>query len=93
MDINHDKILANRAGVYSAEYATCDNCNETVLFAFRDSKGNEFSIGLSTVLDCVAFAIMNGDLPKLPVEWCRTASKRYDGRIDNIEVWSTSDST
>jgi hypothetical protein len=68
----HEKIFFNRAEVTEAERIHCDNCFEQVVFMLRD-KEHEFSLGLSTVLECLAFAVVNGDLPKLPGSWCRNA--------------------
>lgn len=66
--VNNKEIFFNRADVEKAESIHCENCFEKVIFLLKD-KDHEFSMGLSTVLECLAFAIKNGDLPKLPLSW------------------------
>ncbi len=46
------------------ERVSCDNCNESVIFHFKDSNQNDYALGLSTILGCITFAIQCGDLPK-----------------------------
>ncbi len=58
----------NRAVIKSAKEIQCKKCPERVVFVLRD-KEHEFSIGLSSVVECLAFAVKNGDLPKLPRHW------------------------
>ena len=67
---NSDKkeIFFNRAEVQKAEEMHCDICFEEVVFLLRD-KDHDFSMGLTSVLECLAFAIVNGSLPKLPESW------------------------
>lgn len=67
-NLSHKEIFFNRAEVENSERIHCDNCFEQVVFLLRD-KDHEFSMGLTTVLDCLAFSIKNGDLPKLPESW------------------------
>lgn len=55
------------------ERVCCENCNESVIFHFKDSKQNDYALGLSTVLGCITFAIQCGDLPKLPMSWLADA--------------------
>lgn len=55
------------------ERVSCDNCNESVIFHFKDSNQNDYALGLSTVLGCITFAIQCGDLPKLPMNWLADA--------------------
>jgi hypothetical protein len=66
----------NRAEVESGERVQCDNCFERTVFHLKDNY-HEFSIGMSTVLECVAFAIRNGDLPKLPNSWLNDVDSQY----------------
>ncbi len=73
---NIEKALGNRAEVKSAEDMCCDNCFEQVVFLLKD-KDHEFSLGLETVLECLAFAIKNGNLPKLPSDWLRHVDSIY----------------
>ncbi len=63
------EIFFTRAEIKDAERICCDRCFEQVVFALKD-KDHEFSIGLTTVLECLEFAISQGELPKLPRSWC-----------------------
>lgn len=71
-DINKE-VFFNRADLNKAEQTYCDNCFEQVVFYLRDSRNREFSLGLSTVLECLVFAIQKGNLPKLPLSWISDA--------------------
>lgn len=51
------EIFFNRAEAEDAEHICCDNCFEQVVFLLKD-KDHEFSIGLTTVLRCLEFAIL-----------------------------------
>ncbi len=50
------------------EKIVCDNCFEEYLFALKDNT-HEFSIGLISILQCLAFAENEGAVPELPSEW------------------------
>ena len=82
MDKNKE-IFFNRAEIENAEHICCDNCFEQVVFLLKD-KDHEFSMGLNTILDCLAFAIESGDLPKLPLSW---VSKVYDEHSPDIAYY------
>ncbi|MDO4831246.1 MAG: hypothetical protein Q4A46_07200 [Clostridia bacterium] len=69
--------IINNAYVKNSEKIICDNCSEHILFLLSDSKNNEFSVGLTTMLECVAFAIQKGDLPKLPSSWLKNIDDVY----------------
>lgn len=71
------EIFFNRADVKSAERMVCDKCFEHIIFMLEDSKQHKFSLGLKTILECVAFAIENGDLPKLPTSWLDDVDRVY----------------
>ncbi|MDR1703899.1 MAG: hypothetical protein LBS19_04335 [Clostridiales bacterium] len=43
-------------------------CPEELVFAMRD-KTHTFSLGLTTVLECLDIAVREGYLPQLPDEW------------------------
>lgn len=70
----------NRAHVKSDELINCDNCSESVVFHMQDNN-HSFSMGLTTILECVAFAVKNGDLPKLPLSWLSDVDFRYDTKF------------
>jgi hypothetical protein len=46
----------------------CPCCLEELVFAMKDNY-HQFSIGLSTILSCLAIAEKKGYVPKLPYEW------------------------
>ncbi len=50
-------------------------CQEELVFAMKDNY-HDFSIGLSTILQCIALAEKEGYVPKLPDEWWN-AIRRY----------------
>lgn len=81
-NINHKEIFFNRAEVEEAERISCDNCFESTVFLLKDNT-HSFSMGLSTVLECLEFAIKNGDLPKLPASWCDKVGDTYDLAFDD----------
>ena len=43
-------------------------CDEELVFALKD-RYHSFSIGFSTILQCLAFAEKEGYVPKLPDDW------------------------
>ncbi len=73
---NRKEIFSNRAEVKDAEETLCESCCERVVFHLKD-KDHEFSMGLSTVWQCLAFAVKNGDLPKLPRRWVSMVDDIY----------------
>jgi len=73
----HEKVFFNRAEVEDAvvnQESICNEHFERVVFALKDSIGNEFSLSLSTVLDCLYFAVSQNYLPKLPAAWVEEAN-------------------
>lgn len=81
---------SNEAKVESYEEISCEDCYEQVIFLLKD-KDHEFSVGMHTILECLAFAIENGDLPKLPRSWLRDVDKNYHIGISENENISYSD--
>lgn len=82
------EVFFNRAEVENAEQIVCDNCFEEIVFMLRDNYGHEFSLGLTTVLDCLAFAVNGGNLPKLPVSWLSDVDHNYGtGYSENEELF------
>ena len=49
---------------------------EDYLFMMKDNY-HEFSIGLSTILSCLAMAEKEGAVPKIPYEWWSLINRRY----------------
>lgn len=76
------EIFFNRAEIENAESMLCDNCFERVIFRLKDND-HEFSLGLITILECLEFAIKNGDLPKLPRSWCADTGDAYNIEFDD----------
>lgn len=46
----------------------CEACDERLIFGMRDNH-HDFSLGLSTVLECLLIAEKQGHIPELPAEW------------------------
>ena len=77
---SHKDSFYNRAKLKSIEEVHCENCSERVVFILKDNF-HEFSLGLSTVLNCLAFAVKNGDLPKLPQHWASMIDDIYGSKL------------
>lgn len=92
-DKEYHDIFFNRANVENAEKQTCESCLEPVVFFLKDQKNNEFSMGLSTILECIAFAIQEGNLPKLPEKWLYNVDSRYNTCLSQYEDISYSENT
>jgi len=82
----HEKIFFNRAklvSVASNKYESlCDKHFEKIVFSLKDSTGNNFSLSLSTVLDCLYFAINQNHLPRLPSYWIEGADMCRDQYVE-----------
>ncbi len=67
-----DEIYFNRAKIEennpAQDCTECDCCNEELVFAMKD-KYHEFSIGLTTILRCLAIAQQEGYVPKISDDW------------------------
>ena len=63
------ETFENRASLQSVNSEECEKCSEHLVFALEDSTGHNFSMGLSTIIECLMAAIREGDLPKLPLSW------------------------
>lgn len=88
------EIFFNRADIEKAEKVACDNCFEHMVFMLRDSQQHEFSVGITTVLECLAFAISTGDLPKLPLSWLDDVDQVYNTAFsDNEDISYYDDET
>ena len=83
---DHDAILNNNATLQDGETPYTDNrefecCEDEVLFAMRD-KHHEFSIGLSTIIQCLKISEKEGYVPKLPYHWWLSLEGRYEVLAD-----------
>lgn len=64
-----NNILANRATLKKTQSnGTCQQCDDPIIFALQD-KHHQFSIGLSTILECLKFAENEHTIPPIPEEW------------------------
>lgn len=84
-------IFFNRADLEKSERVVCDNCFEHMVFMLSDSQQNKFSLGLSTVLQCLTYAVSTGDLPKLPLSWLAAVDNVYDTALAAEENISYND--
>lgn len=66
---NEKDTIFTRAEADGTEQLCCDNAFEQTVFLMRDSN-HEFTLGLTSVLECIGFAARTGALPKLPKSWC-----------------------
>lgn len=85
MNNDHKPAMENRAEAMAGERIVCENCSERVVFLMKD-KDHEFSVGLTMVLQCLEFAVRNGDLPKLPSSWVGAVERAYDVQFED-EAW------
>lgn len=71
--MNETEIYLNRARHDGRiqDITDCEDSLEELVFAMRD-QSHEFSLGLTTILRCLAIAEKEGYVPELPSEWwCR----------------------
>lgn len=61
----------------------CDNCFEKYLFHLKNLTG-EFTVGLTDILKCLAFAEKEGAVPPLPPQWWLSV-ERHLGNVEIIE--------
>lgn len=85
MSKEYTEAMENRAEAMTGERIACENCSERVVFLMKD-KDHEFSIGLTTMLQCLEFAISHGDLPKLPSSWTSAVGRAYDVEFE-YDTW------
>lgn len=72
MNTNQAKLAQSKI----VDHTDCEECLEDYLFLMRDNE-HEFSIGLRTILACLAFAEEEGAVPPLPSEWWCDIQSRY----------------
>ncbi len=66
----------NPAQLVTGQSPECDVCNEALLFAMKDNY-HQFSITLSTVLECLRAAEQAGEVPPLPSDWWYQVQRRF----------------
>jgi hypothetical protein len=59
----------------------CNCCDEVLVFAVRNKDGTVFHMGLSFLIECLAEAVLEGELPKLPPYWAEEIYDRHNIRI------------
>lgn len=72
-DMFNDRAFPERDG---QREVLCPHCEEALVFGMRD-KAHEFSIGLSSILECVVIAEHMGYIPSFPDEWWVSLVRRY----------------
>lgn len=75
--MNHEALLDTRAELNGCEPVHCQSCGEPLVFAMKDAEA-EFSLGLLTVLRCIALAEDEGCLPDIPFGWWLQIEQRYE---------------
>lgn len=92
------KILENEAELCNdkiKDHTDCQECGEDYLFMMKDNY-HEFSIGLSTILSCLAMAEKEGAVPKIPfivditTPYCILIAK-WSGDFCRTLAWSIFD--
>ena len=86
MNVKEKEI--NIAELFAAETIDCDNCTETIIFDFSNAKNENFQIGLTSILECLAFAVERGAIPKLPTIWWEHIKSRYANNSNNDFAFS-----
>ncbi|MDR0770545.1 MAG: hypothetical protein LBE75_05040 [Burkholderiales bacterium] len=74
----HEKRNVNRARLAN-DVPTEGNglcCDNHLLFAMKDNY-HEFTLGITTVLECLAIAEKSGAVPELPSEWWIQIVRHY----------------
>jgi hypothetical protein len=74
--LENSQNIANLDPREITEHFACEECLEEYLFKMRDSF-HEFSIGLTTILSCLALAQDEGAVPELPADWWSKVINRY----------------
>jgi len=76
--MQHDEIIENRAELTQPGGRLMENgcCDGELVFALKDHH-HQFSLGLKTVLHCLAFAQDEGVVPALPEDWWVAVRGRY----------------
>lgn len=78
----HRDSLGNRAdiqpgGDLCSDTLAFDCCREELVFAMKDNE-HTFSMGLTTVLQCLIYAEHQGYVPELPDGWWRQLMGKFN---------------
>lgn len=76
VDIYQNRAAPEEGSDACRDVTDCEDCLEELVFAMKD-KHHEFSIGLSTILYCLAIAEKEGYVPRLPPEWWEQVRSYY----------------
>jgi hypothetical protein len=90
--MSEQEIFENRITDFKCEENDCEECCESVVFALRDNKGNNFSMGVKTMIECLAAAIENNAAPKIPAAWWDRMDRRYGthyAQKQSVSEWNT----
>jgi hypothetical protein len=79
--MDHEAILDNRAVLDYGDAKDSSVNEEEMVFALQDQH-HKFSIGLSTVLQCLRMAEREGGVPNLPEDWWIQLERRYTIILD-----------
>ncbi|HBT96969.1 MAG TPA: hypothetical protein DEB25_04705 [Desulfobulbaceae bacterium] len=58
-------------------------CNNQLLFAMRDNY-HEFTLGITTILECLLSAVEHGAVPELPDGWWSEVMNHYHLNIPSF---------
>lgn len=76
--MNHESILDNRATRTdeAPKKSHCEVCDEMLVFGLKD-RHHTFSLGLTTVLECLRAAEQSGYVPPLSTGWWVSLDQMY----------------
>lgn len=83
MEKHLEEIFENRAHPEAdgTREVICPHCDEMLVFAMKDRE-HEFSIGLSSILECMVIAEHMGHVPPFSDEWWASLVGRYPFLVD-----------
>lgn len=58
------------------DHTECQECSEDYIFLMQDNNG-KFTLGLQTILECLAIAQEVNAIPEIPSEWWNRINNRY----------------
>lgn len=67
---------ADLSGSNPQDHSDCDRCDDEIIFRLKDNH-HEFSIGLTTILNCLKLAEDKNAIPKLSDKWWMSIKSRY----------------
>lgn len=71
------KSIPEKAELMSnVDKIVCDNCFEKYLFHLKNLNG-EFTVGLTDILKCLAFAEKEGAVPPLSPQWWLSVESHF----------------